>query len=194
MNEKIFVTVNGKREAFVSGLTLSEISKGEKPCGGHGRCGKCKVKAHGALSQPTDAELKLLSPKELEGGVRLACLTYALGDCEIDTLGSLGHERIVTSGVLPELEIKPTFENYGIAIDVGTTTLAARLYNADGSLLAETSRLNPQQICGADVISRIEAAMGGKAKELSGAIRDKKCRQKDAPADCGHVFEKITEW
>lgn len=171
MNKKIFVTVNGKREASMAGLTLSEILRGEKPCGGHGRCGKCKVKARGALSPLTDAEKTLLSAEELADGIRLACLTRAIGDCEIETRETAGGERIVTEGELPTFEIKPTFEQYGVAIDVGTTTLAARLYDRAGHLLAEISRLNPQQAWGADVISRIEAALADKARELSHAIR-----------------------
>ncbi|MBQ9805569.1 MAG: DUF4445 domain-containing protein [Clostridia bacterium] len=171
MNKKIFVTVNGKREASVAGLTLSEILRGEKPCGGHGRCGKCKVKARGALSPFTDAEKTLLSAEELARGVRLSCLTRALGDCEIETADSAKGERIVTDGVLPAFAIRPAFAGYGVAIDVGTTTLAARLYDTAGNLLAEASRLNPQQVWGADVISRIEAALSGKARELSKAIR-----------------------
>ena len=47
----------------------------------------------------------------------------------------------------------------GVAVDVGTTTLAAYLYDlSSGKKLAQTSRLNPQKSFGADVISRIEYA------------------------------------
>lgn len=172
MSENIFVTVNGKRESVATGLTLSEIVRGEKPCGGHGRCGKCKVKARGLLSKPTDSELRLLTSEELESGFRLACLTRAIGECEIETLNSARGERIVTGGALPEFELTPAFEKYGMAIDLGTTTLAARLYNTAGVCIAEISRLNPQQKWGADVISRIEASLGGKAGELALAIRE----------------------
>lgn len=45
----------------------------------------------------------------------------------------------------------------GIAIDIGTTTLAAWLYDLDsGEKIDVNSRLNPQSSYGADVISRIE--------------------------------------
>ena len=60
MKKQIKVTVNGKLTLAISGLSLSEIIKGEKPCGGHGRCGKCKVIARGELSELCDAERKLL--------------------------------------------------------------------------------------------------------------------------------------
>ena len=171
MKKQINVTVNGKPRLAVAGITLSEITNGEKPCGGHGKCGKCKVIAGGELSPLTEAELNLLSADELESGARLACLTYALGDCEITTLSAKEKTQIVTTGDLPEIEIKPTFAKYGIAIDIGTTTLAARLYDTDGNLLARDSRLNPQQEWGADVISRIEAALDGSSRDLAKAIR-----------------------
>ena len=45
----------------------------------------------------------------------------------------------------------------GMAIDIGTTTLASYLYDLEtGERLAMTSMLNPQRNYGADVISRIE--------------------------------------
>lgn len=172
MNELITVAINGKRESAIAGQTLSEIVKGEKPCGGHGRCGKCKIKARGEISAPADAELKLLSTDELNDGIRLACLTYALGECEIETFDESRKERIVTGGDLPEFKIAPAFEKYGVAIDIGTTTLAARLYDRAGKLLADASCLNPQQKWGADVISRIEASLDGKSRDLSKSIRE----------------------
>lgn len=56
------------------------------------------------------------------------------------------------------------FRQYGVALDVGTTTLAARLYGTEG-LLAQACAPNPQRRYGADVISRI-----GKALEGEGAL------------------------
>ena len=48
---------------------------------------------------------------------------------------------------------------YGVAIDIGSTTLAAALVHlADGAVLSAVSRLNPQVRFGADIISRIHHA------------------------------------
>jgi uncharacterized 2Fe-2S/4Fe-4S cluster protein (DUF4445 family) len=50
-------------------------------------------------------------------------------------------------------------EPLGVAVDIGTTTLAAWLYDlGSGRRLATAALLNPQQAYGADVISRIEFA------------------------------------
>ena len=171
MNKQITVTVNGKPRLAVAGIMLSEIINGEKPCGGHGKCGKCKVIAKGGLSELTEAEQRLLTADECADGVRLACLTYAVGDCEITTKSHNNKSQIVIDGELPEIEIKPSFSKYGASIDIGTTTLAARLYDKSGELLGSTSRINPQQEWGADVITRIEASLDGKASDLARAIR-----------------------
>lgn len=171
MNQQIIVTVNGQLTHAAYGSPISRIISGEMLCGGHGKCGKCKVIARGCLSEPTDDERSLLSKQELDGGVRLACLTHALGDCEILTVRHEQKAQIIEAATLPEFPIKPAFEGYGIAIDIGTTTLAAQLYDTAGNLLGSTSRLNPQQAWGADVISRIEAALGGKARELALSVR-----------------------
>lgn len=171
MSENITVMVNGKPVSAIAGTVLSEIVAGEKPCGGHGKCGKCRVRVKGRISKPGEEERSLLSEEEFADGVRLACLTYALGDCEVELLSGGGKLQIETDGVLPEFVLHPSFAGYGLAIDIGTTTLAARLYDVKGKPLSETSRPNPQAEWGADVISRIEAAMSGKAELLAGAIR-----------------------
>jgi len=50
-------------------------------------------------------------------------------------------------------------EGLGLAFDLGTTTLAALLWNrATGTLIGTQTMLNPQRIYGADVISRITYA------------------------------------
>lgn len=171
MNEKITVTVNGERYSAAPGTVLSEIISGERPCGGHGKCGKCRVVARGALCEPTDAERRILSDAELSRGARLACLARVYGDCEIETAENAREEKILIDGVRASFEQNPRFKKYGVAIDVGTTTVAARLYGADGTALAEAARLNPQSEWGADVISRIEAALGGEREALAASIR-----------------------
>jgi uncharacterized 2Fe-2S/4Fe-4S cluster protein (DUF4445 family) len=63
---------------------------------------------------------------------------------------------------------------YAIAIDLGTTTLAASLIEpASGRRLAMTGSLNPQRRFGADVVSRLDAAVGSEEtlREMSQLIR-----------------------
>ena len=84
-----------------AGLTISEAIKGEKPCGGHGKCGKCKVIVKGSVSALTVAEQDLLTADEIKDGVRLACLTLVEGDCEIVTQSHGEGSQIVTYAELP---------------------------------------------------------------------------------------------
>jgi uncharacterized 2Fe-2S/4Fe-4S cluster protein (DUF4445 family) len=63
---------------------------------------------------------------------------------------------------------------FGLAIDLGTTSLAAALVRlGDGSVAASASSLNPQVAHGADVISRIkhETHVANGAAHLTGAVR-----------------------
>ncbi|MBQ8917980.1 MAG: hypothetical protein IJ044_04600, partial [Oscillospiraceae bacterium] len=53
----------------------------------------------------------------------------------------------------------------------GTTTIAAQLWVED-KIVAECSALTPQAPFGADVISRIEAALAGRLSELQRAVAD----------------------
>jgi len=60
---------------------------------------------------------------------------------------------------------------YGLGLDLGTTTVQARLVNLDtGEIMDEISALNSQRSFGADVMSRIGAARDGKTGELFAAV------------------------
>ena len=178
----VTVTVNGKPLTCPAGTPLSDVLSRAgweySPCGGHGRCGKCRVNVEpgDAVTAVTEAERRHLSADELERGERLACRTAVLGDCAVtfgDHAVSRARAQILTDGALPEIDLVPAFAEgkTGAAVDIGTTTLAARLYDAKGTLLASASRLNPQSAFGADVVSRMEAALAGHADELADAVR-----------------------
>ncbi len=168
----ITVTLNGKEYKVESGTCLGQLAAHEGAtamiCGGHGKCGKCFGIVTGAVSAATGHE-KLMLGEKFKNGVRLLCRTYAEGDCTVTT-GSVDAAQIREDGDLPAHEHRPCFSGYGVAADVGTTTVAARLYRADGTLLSSKTALNPQRAFGADVISRMEAALSGRAGELSALI------------------------
>ena len=143
------------------------------PCGGGGRCGKCKVKAEGALSVMEPGERELLTQQEIQDGIRLACRAKVEGDCRVRLPGK-GEAVILqeTQVVLPEdgKHRKPLFERLGAAVDIGTTTMAACLYEEKG-LAAQAGMENPQLRFGADVISRIEKSLDGEGEGLAAAVR-----------------------
>ncbi len=165
------VILNGRPVSAEQGAVLSDIAGIKKPCGGHGKCGKCRVTAKGELSSVTETERAFLTDKEIRRGVRLACMTRVLGDCEIITDGDESEVRVVSDGITAVTETDPAFTEYGVAVDVGTTTLAVKLYDAQGNILSSATALNPQSLFGADVISRIEAAISGEDTALASCIR-----------------------
>jgi len=68
-------------------------------------------------------------------------------------------------------QIREPREGYGVAVDIGTTTVVMALVDlATGILLSRHSFLNPQRVYGPDVISRINAANEGKLQDMRGII------------------------
>lgn len=62
---------------------------------------------------------------------------------------------------------------YGIALDIGTTTLECSLFELDTQTGLDVSeRENPQIRFGADVLSRAQMAMTGRGTELADALRN----------------------
>ena len=72
--------------------------------------------------------------------------------------------------------VRPGFTDraYGLAIDVGSTTLACHLVDlATGEVVASVGRMNPQIKFGEDLMSRVSYAMmhDGGAAEMTGVVR-----------------------
>ena len=139
------------------------------PCSG-GRCGKCAVYASGELSEPSSSELAVLGDKYY-AGMRLACACKALGDCTVTIPARAETEGIVVSIAKTAVDLK--FNDLALAVDIGTTTIAMQLYDADGKVVDSFPSVNPQVSYGADVLSRIEAARDpGKAADMQKKVLD----------------------
>jgi len=126
-----------------------------QPCGGRGTCGKCAVTAlSGEVSVPT--------PAETRAGVRLACQAVLHGDATVTLPAAVQWTAIQTSTQTAALG-RPMAGRYGAAVDLGSTTIAAKVYDlASGALLGEHAALNPQTTIAADVMGRLSHALSGK--------------------------------
>lgn len=139
----------------------------EFPCGGTGTCRGCRVRVL-AGSIPITPEMEdAFTPAELAAGWRLACRSRAetplVLEVEQWTMPVLADE----STVLHEPAV-----GVAIAIDLGTTTLVVQSIDlATAEVLAVETALNPQAVHGADVMSRVEYALGGGAAQLAASIR-----------------------
>lgn len=161
------------REVPPGTLLLDVITPQERlhtPCAGQGRCGKCRVLVQGEVSAPSQAERQHLSAAQLSRGVRLACCTRVLGDCVV-TIARVTQTRVLGIEVERLPAPAPLFSRLGAAVDIGTTTIAACLCAPDGTLLARAGMQNPQARFGADVISRVGAALAGHDAALAQYVR-----------------------
>ena len=132
------------------------------PCGGRGLCRNCAVRVDGAISPPTAAEQK--------AGTRLSCQITLLGNASV-WLNS-DEAAVELSGSAPALG-RAMDGTFGAAVDVGTTTVALKLYDLKtGALLAQAGTMNPQTGIAADVMGRIGAAMSGHASRLQTMATD----------------------
>lgn len=130
-------------------------------CGGKGICGKCIVKASEGIS-----------PRN-KNGMASACKALVTGDAVVVLSAGNTVSRIESEGIIPSYFLDPIGEKYGEVLDIGTTTLALKLYSlSDGKQLSAKTCINPQRIFGADVISRISAALNGSEYELQELITD----------------------
>ena len=67
-------------------------------CGGRGTCGKCRVKVSKGLTTPVAREQEILQVKELDEGIRLACLTIVHSDLIVELpTKKLQHNILIAS-------------------------------------------------------------------------------------------------
>ena len=129
----------------------------DNACSGKGICGKCKVKVlKGSLSETSETEKKVLKEQELTDGIRLSCLAEVTGDVEIALLQKERKHKVLTGGYIPEFQKDEHESGYGVAIDIGTTTVVTALIElSTGKEIANASMINAQKHFGLDVLTRI---------------------------------------
>ena len=173
-----------------AGIRMETPCDGAGTCG---KC-KAKVGTDALLHLTGDAH-KLLTQAEREAGWILACQATVHGDlqvemeaCDSDGLQILSDGQKLTielspwirksydtttntttvlagEAVLTNEPGETTSATYGIAVDIGTTTLVTTLLDLHtGAELGVTSSLNPQAVHAQDVLSRIK--MGSKPAGL----------------------------
>ena len=134
------------------------------PCGGQGKCGKCRVTL-------ADGQALLVCQTAAEDGMTVILpagedAPMVQADSSLDT------------GYTPD-----GGAGYAAAWDLGTTTLVGHLLRrSDGARLATVSGGNPQAVFGADVIARISACQQGKLDQLRDLIAAR--LQEDLSALC----------
>ena len=121
----------------------------QMPCGGKGICGKCRVRIRGELSEPTAIEKKNLGENSKD---RLACQAFPEGNVTVKI-------QSITSGQPFHIEQIDVQSEFGIAVDIGTTSVQIALVDlSSGEAFLTDTFLNPQRRFGDDTMSRIAAA------------------------------------
>jgi uncharacterized 2Fe-2S/4Fe-4S cluster protein (DUF4445 family) len=165
-------------------------------CGGEGRCGRCVVRVERGqegLAEKTEAEksfdlgeadrlacqAKVVKPTDIYVFVREMGEYNILADTVVDnmTLNPFVYQRngkVLWQSPAEEVELgKYTGKIYGLAIDIGTTTLVSQVIDLEsGERIATLARKNPQAGYGDDVISRAGYTMNHKGglKELQQVV------------------------
>jgi len=182
--------------ARAAGINMETPCDGAGTCG---KC-KTKVSDEYRQNLSENAQ-DSSSRAALEGGWVLACQTTVHGDVRVEVEAKAGDGlQILSEGQTLTVEIDPcirksfdeatgstrvyagdavlteepgdtTIHSYGVAIDIGTTTLVVTLLDLrTGAELGVSSSLNPQALLAQDVLSRIK--IGSKPEGLQKLHRE----------------------
>lgn len=215
----IVVKSHGKRGKLKKGRSLlSHIQKLgvniNASCKGQGKCRGCLVKVEGEenLNSLTDAEKEAIKSP----GYRLACQAVVVKEDRNIYVEVPKYARILERGEKKEIQLNPLVrrgptplegkifwqnkeialyegELYGLALDIGTTTLVMCWINLEtGDESFTDSMLNPQISYGDNVIERINYAKNVGQKRLEKVIRDSVNEMiKHSPVSPDHIYEMV---
>lgn len=133
-------------------------------CTGHGFCGLCRVTLmSGQVSALTAIERHKLSTAQMAQGMRLACQIRPLSDLHIKVEQPLNSLAWKVLFHLDKTALNRQ-DDYGIAIDLGTTQLRVSLWNiVQQRRVIAWLAFNPQYRFGADILSRLTIAQNSPA-------------------------------
>jgi uncharacterized 2Fe-2S/4Fe-4S cluster protein (DUF4445 family) len=212
------VTIDGVEGTAEVGSTLFDFAESvginvPTSCFKQGKCRECLVEV-----EEGSELLNPLAPQEshLGGKFRLACRTTldAPGEVrchtlkrgtlriETETHGLSGLNEVLDSAVTRvgshvlldgEIISDSAAPIHGIAIDIGTTTVALRLYNLEtGQRIATQSFENPQRFGGSDIMARIRFDGEQRGKLLQRTVLGYLSRAiMDLPVDPNTIYEAV---
>jgi len=167
MHKVRFISDNAETEV-PDGTLISDAAKAanvrvELPCNGKGRCGKCVV----FVSETEKGETERV----------LACQTPVTKDIyakvpkkEGSVIAANDHRKLKIDDLSPIVKMKEG-TNYGLAIDIGTTTIAVSILDLNhGIELYTATGENKQRLLGEDVLARIQHASEGGTDELRSLV------------------------
>lgn len=155
----------------------------EAACNGRGICGKCRVQVIQGNVPAAEEERRVFTAQEIADGYRLACRVRVMSDLTVRLFSQQNAMEIQmpepaagnSISKMPEAAARlkthgRQLTEYCIAVDLGSTTLAAVLIDQSGSILSQATAVNSQRAYGGDVISRIQASNEGRKDELRRCI------------------------
>jgi uncharacterized 2Fe-2S/4Fe-4S cluster protein (DUF4445 family) len=146
----------GRRGKALPGQTLLDAAQAAgvglaSVCGGVGTCEECRLRlVSGQLTPLSLVEQSALSQSDLAAGFRLACQAEPLGDVKLDIPPEslTTAQRLQVEGLETHVQVNPAIRApgaYGLAVDIGTTKLAAYLLRLDtGETVSRIGAMNPQ--------------------------------------------------
>lgn len=185
-------------------------------CQKQGKCKECLVEITEGmeyLSEPVQKE------SHLNGNFRLSCRTKIIADSGIIRCNTMRRGRMkIENKALnfshndKKMKIDPSVTRdgdcilmdgkeiarsnqpiYGIAVDLGTTTIVMRLINLEtGELVADSSFENPQRFGGSDVMARIYYDTEHRGKLLQRTLAGYLTHViEDFPVNPEHIYEVV---
>ncbi|MGD0153097.1 MAG: 2Fe-2S iron-sulfur cluster-binding protein, partial [Thermacetogeniaceae bacterium] len=114
VNQEIYISpgITVKDAINLAGLEL------DFPCGGRGKCGKCRLQIPKGAVAPTQAEQELMDDASLGQGFRLACMARITGDTVVELpYVTTPKHQILIAAVEKQIKLEPHLSKTYLEMD-----------------------------------------------------------------------------
>lgn len=163
-----------EKESILEALMRMDASY-SAVCGGRGTCGKCKIRVTEGSLEASEYDKRFFTKEEIADGMRLACKAYPEETLQVELFFQSEKQFVILSEHASgqSCDVLQQDTEFGLAVDIGTTTIAIQLISINtGKILETYTTLNHQRGYGADVIARIKASVDGKKELLRSLIQN----------------------
>jgi uncharacterized 2Fe-2S/4Fe-4S cluster protein (DUF4445 family) len=188
---RVTLVPEGKSAEVPEGLTLREAlaqlgCEVLAPCGGEGTCGKCRVQLREGAGPPLPEESALLSPEELEQGLRLSCRVRVTGPMQVE---------VPLSSRRPAMRILPGGVSRPVPLDPAVTKQVVRLETqkldhpwARLEHLRRSGELRADLRADLDLLRRLPALLDGEAGTFTAVLREDRLLDLEKGDTSGRCF------
>lgn len=150
------------------------------PCGGIGKCGKCRIRIVDGAGRPKEQEAALLDADDLERGIRLACLTEISEHMTVELVNDQNLHQILLLSLGRTALLEPHLKKQYVEMEKPTIADSRPDWQRVRESLAQQDNRYHYARAHLDVLRTVPAMLRGASYRVTTVLHDREIRSLEA--------------